>query len=125
MTALLRLAFAAATLTLNLAIHINSPAHYAKGTLLSNLSQTRTACRQLVSGSIALPYQGFFSPFPHGTGSLSVVKEYLALEDGPPRFKRGFSGPALLRCLHRHFQFRVQDFHFLWFIFPDDSAIYL
>lgn len=26
---------------------------------------------------------GFFSPFPHGTGSLSVSQEYLALEDGP------------------------------------------
>ena len=27
---------------------------------------------------------GFFSPFPHGTSSLSVNDEYLALEDGPP-----------------------------------------
>ncbi len=38
-----------------------------------------------VSGSLSLPSQGFFSPFPHGTGSLSVSQEYLALEDGPPR----------------------------------------
>ena len=30
------------------------------------------------------PLPGFFSPFPHGTCSLSVSKEYLALEDGPP-----------------------------------------
>ena len=37
-----------------------------------------------VSGSISLPSPGFFSPFPHGTGSLSVDHEYLALEDGPP-----------------------------------------
>ncbi len=29
------------------------------------------------------PLPGFFSPFPHGTGSLSVDHEYLALEDGP------------------------------------------
>ena len=29
------------------------------------------------------PHRGFFSPFPHGTGSLSVSQEYLALEDGP------------------------------------------
>ena len=29
------------------------------------------------------PLPGFFSPFPHGTGSLSVDYEYLALEDGP------------------------------------------
>ena len=43
-----------------------------------------TACTHTVSGSISLPSPGFFSPFPHGTGSLSVSKEYLALEDGPP-----------------------------------------
>ncbi len=49
-----------------------------------------------VSGSISLPSPGFFSPFPHGTGSLSVSKEYLALEDGPPIFNRDFSCPDLL-----------------------------
>ena len=32
-----------------------------------------TPCRHRVSGSISLPSQGFFSPFPHGTGSLSVA----------------------------------------------------
>src|ERR1700676_3138577 len=42
------------------------------------------------------PLWGFFSPFPHGTRSLSVTTEYLALEDGPPSFKQGFSCPALL-----------------------------
>ena len=40
---------------------------------------------------------GCFSPFPHGTGSLSVRNEYLALRDGPRGFKQGFSCPALLR----------------------------
>ncbi len=34
------------------------------------------------------PLPGFFSPFPHGTGSLSVDHEYLALEDGPPIFRQ-------------------------------------
>src|SRR6201988_1871050 len=43
-----------------------------------------TACTHTVSGSISLPSPGFFSPFPHGTCSLSVSREYLALEDGPP-----------------------------------------
>src|ERR1700733_11726981 len=42
------------------------------------------------------PLSGFFSPFPHGTGTLSVSTEYLALEDGPPSFRQGFSCPALL-----------------------------
>ena len=56
-----------------------------------------TACKRMVSGSISLPYSGFFSPFPHGTGSLSVSQEYLALPDGPGRFMQGFTCPALLR----------------------------
>src|SRR5215813_14371124 len=56
-----------------------------------------TACKRVVSGTISLPSQGFFSPFPHGTGSLSVASEYLALPDGPGRFKQGCLCPALLR----------------------------
>ncbi len=51
----------------------------------------------MVSGSLSLPCSGFFSPFPHGTGSLSVSWEYLALADGPARFIQGFPCPALLR----------------------------
>jgi hypothetical protein len=51
------------------------------------------------SGSISLPCSGFFSPFPHGTGSLSVSQEYLALPDGTGSFIQDFSGPALLRIL--------------------------
>ncbi len=76
-----------------------------------------------VSGSISLPLQGFFSPFPHGTGSLSVGQEYLALEDGPPIFKQDFTCPALLipdlvplGC------FRVRGYHPLSPDFPDRSA---
>ncbi len=42
------------------------------------------------------PHRGSFSPFPHGTGSLSVSQEYLALEDGPPIFRQGFTCLALL-----------------------------
>ena len=42
------------------------------------------------------PLPGFFSPFPHGTGSLSVDHEYLALEDGPPIFRQDYTCPALL-----------------------------
>ncbi len=51
----------------------------------------------MVSGSISLPSPGFFSPFPHGTGSLSVVASYLALDRGRPSFRQGFSGLAVLR----------------------------
>ena len=58
-----------------------------------------TACKRMVSGSISLPYSGFFSPFPHGTSSLSVSQEYLALADGPAGFIQGFPCPVLLRIL--------------------------
>ena len=58
-----------------------------------------TACKRMVSGSISLPYSGFFSPFPHGTRSLSVSQEYLALPDGSGRFRQDFTCPALLRIL--------------------------
>ena len=56
-----------------------------------------TACKHTVSGSISLPSQGFFSPFPHGTGSLSVAREYLAVESGLPSFPRDFSCLVVLR----------------------------
>lgn len=42
-----------------------------------------TACKLTVSRSFSLPSPGFFSPFPRGTGSLSVTSEYLALPGGP------------------------------------------
>ena len=51
----------------------------------------------MVSGSISLRYSRFFSPFLHSTGSLSVSQEYLALADGPAKFRQGFTCPALLR----------------------------
>src|ERR1700727_1111064 len=43
------------------------------------------------------PLPGYFSPFPHGTSPLSVTKEYLALEGGPPSFSPRFTGADLLR----------------------------
>src|SRR5438067_8712554 len=60
-----------------------------------------TACRHTVSGTLSLPSQGCFSPFPHGTGSLSVAREYLALRDGPRSFPRDFTCPAILRVPSR------------------------
>ena|SRR5581483_2091443 len=69
------------------------------------------------------PLPGFFSPFPHGTGSLSVDYEYLALEDGPPIFRQDFSCPALLLApLVPLPSFRIRDYHPLWSAFPDRFA---
>src|ERR1700721_2640943 len=42
------------------------------------------------------PSPGCFSPFPHGTGSLSVTREYLGLGGGPPGFTRFLTGSVLL-----------------------------
>ena len=83
------------TYRLKLACKTNSLTHYARGTL-SPHKEAPTACRHPVSGTISLPLSGCFSPFPHGTGTLSVVKEYLGLEGGPPMFRQDFTCPALL-----------------------------
>jgi hypothetical protein len=88
--------------SVKLATASNSLTHYTKGTQSRNFSAS-TACTHTVSGSISLPSSGFFSPFPHGTGSLSVSREYLALEDGPPIFRQDFSCPALLIVTHFYF----------------------
>ena len=61
------------------------------------IGATPTGCKRTVSGTISLPCSGYFSPFPHGTGSLSVSQKYLALPDGPGRFSQDFSCPDLLR----------------------------
>ena len=80
---------------LNLAANRNSLAHSTKGTpshraRCSDCSWARGFRRCFT------PLSGCFSPFPHGTGSLSVIGECLALEGGPPRFIPGFTCPALL-----------------------------
>ena len=80
---------------LNLAAHRDSLAHSTKGTpshrqRCSDCSWARGFRRCFT------PLSGCFSPFPHGTGSLSVIGECLALEGGPPRFIPGFTCPALL-----------------------------
>ena len=75
----------------------------------------------MVSGSILLPCSGCFSPFPHGTCSLSVSQEYLALPDGAGRFPQDFTGPAVLRILLGIITLHLQDYHLLWFNFPEDS----
>ena len=85
---------------LKLAAYTNSLTHYTKGTP-SPLKGAPTACRHSVSGSVSLPSSGCFSPFPHGTCSLSVTKEYLGLEGGPPMFRQDFTCPALLEDFAR------------------------
>ena len=92
--------------------------HYTKGTP-SGLEAPPTACRRPVSGTVSLPSSGCFSPFPHGTGSLSVSKEYLAFEGGPPIFRQDFTCPALLDT---SFTLPVRGCHPLWPTFPGRSG---
>ena len=72
----------------------------------------------MVSGSLSLPSSGCFSPFPHGTGSLSVSREYLALPDGPGKFTQDSSCPALLRITLGRGILRVRGCHHLRRAFP-------
>ena len=76
----------------------------------------------MVSGTISLFCSKCFSPFPHGTGSLSVSREYLALPDGPGGFTQNSSCSALLRIPLGAASLRVPDCHCLWSNFPDRSA---
>ncbi len=81
LSAQLRLAFATAPYTVNLATEYKSLTHYTKvrsHTTKVLLWLVRTRFQVLFHPSL-----GFFTPFPHGTGSLSVSQYYLALEDGP------------------------------------------
>ena len=63
-----------------------------------------TTCKHTVSSSLSLPFRVLFT-FPHGTGSLSVTREYLALGDGPPRFRRNFTCSVVLRIHSREYVF--------------------
>src|SRR6187399_2617367 len=53
--------------------------------------------------------RGVLFTFPHGTSSLSVAKEYLALRGGPRGFRPGFPCPAVLRNFRSEaVQFRLR-----------------
>ena len=55
----------------------------------------------MVSGTISLSCSEYFSPFPHGTSSLSVTCLYLVLADGPAGFLQGSTCPVVLGCVKR------------------------
>src|SRR6266516_986820 len=94
-----RFRFGSAPAGLNLADDGKSPDHYAKGTRSPWDCSHRalTACRHVVSGSLSSPDRGSSHLSLALLGSLSVVREYLALRDGPRGFKPAFTCPVLLR----------------------------
>ena len=127
LNALFRLAFATApdlkSLTLPHRVTSRLIMQKARRRALPCGHSASTACRRTVSSSISLPSSGFFSPFPHGTGSLSVVGKYLALPDGPGRFRRDFSCPAVLgKSSKGSVDFRLRGCHPLWPAFPGRST---
>src|SRR3989339_365887 len=61
---------------------------------------TPIPCKRIVSGSISPASPAYFSPFPHGTGSLSVRKKYLALAHSRAGFPRDFTSPVVLKYDH-------------------------
>ena len=77
------------------------------------------ACRHMVSGSISLPSPGFFSPFPHGTCSLSVIRIVFSLGEWSPQLPTRFHVPRgtqdTASLLHT---FRLRDYHPLRSAFP-------
>ncbi len=94
------------TTRLNLAAHLNSQAHSSKGTpspaYAENKSPRRalTVYRHMVSGTISLPSRGTFH---HSLTVLSTIgrRTSLGLADGPARFTRASTKPALLGCAPR------------------------
>jgi hypothetical protein len=56
------------------------------------------ACRHVVSGSVSSPGRGSSHLSLALLGSLSVASEYLALRDGPRRFRPTSTCSVLLRC---------------------------
>ena len=97
--ALFRLDFSSAPhfSVLNLAMKCNSLDRSTKSTI----SQLNALYLLVNIGFQVLftPLPGFFSPFPHGTLSLSVTEEYLALEGGPSYFPQGSSCLVVLWIL--------------------------
>ena len=106
--------------TVKLATECKSLTHYTKGTPSPCGSDFLYACGFRIYFT---PLPGFFSPFPHGTCSLSVDYEYLALEDGPPIFRQDYTCPALLVVhLVPQKSFPVRGYHPLWPDFPFRSS---
>ena len=108
---------------LNLAAQGHSLAHSTKGTPSQSLAYCSDCLGAHGFRRCFTPLSGCFSPFPHGTGSLSVMGECSALEGGPPCFGPGFTCPALLGIqVARPAGVRVRGSHPLRPAFPCRSA---
>ena len=102
LVALFRLAFASAScqkhLTLLVTVSRRIIMQKARRQTFPEGHSPPTACRHVVSGSVSSPCRGSSHLSLALLGSLSVASEYLALRDGPRRFKPSFTCTVLLRC---------------------------
>ena len=105
---------------LNLAAYIHSPDHSTIGT---------RSHFDVLSVLVGTGFQVLFhSPpgvlftFPSQYYSLSVTREYLGLEGGPPDFPRDSSCPAVLWIQSPIVGFRLLDYHYLRCAFPCAST---
>jgi hypothetical protein len=128
LNALFRLAFATATppgltsphtITRRLILQ-KARGHFTPATRTSTLPRLVGTRFQVLFHD---PSPGCFSPFPHGTCSLSVTREYSGLGGGPPRFTRNFSGSVLLGNTPKsRTGFALRGYHPLRPRFPACSA---
>ena len=99
--ALFALAFAVAPAGTALACHAHqlagsfSKRHAVRPHVPKERPSPPTVCQRTVSGSISLPSPGFFSPFPRGTGPLSVVSVF-SLGGWTPLLPTGLACPVVL-----------------------------
>ena len=91
-----RLAFAAAPSILNLAACPQLAGSFYKRHAVTAVNGRSDCSWAHGFRRCFTPLSGCFSPFPHGTGPLSVTEEYSALEGGPPCFPPDFTCPAVL-----------------------------
>ena len=120
--ALFRLAFASASLLNNLtSLHT-----FARRTVLQKVpDHTHEVLSVLVGTGFQVLFHsppGVLFTFPSQYFTLSVTREYLGLEGGPPGFPRDSSCPAVLWILLAVFTFRLSGYHALWPAFPYSSA---
>ena len=65
---------------------------------------------------------GVLFTFPSQYFALSVIRQYLGLEGGPPVFPPDSSCPAVLWILPAQPTFRIQGSHLLRRVFPHTSS---
>ena len=105
---------------LNLASYIRSPDRSTKSTTL----HIDVLCVLVGTGFQVLFHSppGVLFTFPSQYYTLSVTREYLGLEGGPPGFPRGFTCPAVLWILLAASIFHLRGFHTLRPVFPNSSV---